>query len=123
MKWINRLLIAQGIFWLITGMWGLIDIRSFMWVTGPKTDVWLVKTVSALIVSIALTLLLGAKSKGPKVPFMVLGMAGCISLSTIDFIYTSNGTISNIYLLDAAAEIAILVAYIGLWIGKRREIS
>jgi len=35
----------QGLYWLVTGLWGLIDVHSFMKVTGPKTDIWLVKTV------------------------------------------------------------------------------
>lgn len=116
MTWINRILFAHGLFWLVTGLWPIIDIKSFMWVTGPKTDIWLVKTVSALIVSVAVTLLLGAKSRGPKLAFMILGMAGCISLSTIDFVYTSRGVISNIYLLDAAAELALLLCYVVLLI-------
>jgi hypothetical protein len=56
MKAVSYILLVQGIYWLVTGVWGLVDIVSFMKVTGPKTDVWLVKTVSVLIVVISLSL-------------------------------------------------------------------
>jgi hypothetical protein len=36
---------------------GLLDIDSFMTVTGPKTDVWLVQTVSVVLLAIGLTLI------------------------------------------------------------------
>lgn len=48
---------VQGAYYLLTGLWAVIDIDSFMLVTGPKDDVWLVKMVGLLAASAALTLL------------------------------------------------------------------
>ena len=41
----RQLAIAQGVYFAATGVWPLIDMRSFERVTGPKADKWLVRTV------------------------------------------------------------------------------
>jgi hypothetical protein len=33
----------QGLYYTISGMWAQVSIDTFMMVTGPKTDIWLVK--------------------------------------------------------------------------------
>jgi hypothetical protein len=105
------LLLIQGIYWLLTGLWGLIDIHSFMLVTGPKTDVWLVETVSILIIIIALTFLTAVKSREQTMPIILLAITGCIGLAGIDFYYSLNNIISPIYLLDGVVEIFFLIAW------------
>ncbi len=32
-----------------SGLWPIFSLRSFEWITGPKVDGWLVKTVGALV--------------------------------------------------------------------------
>src|SRR4051812_42882449 len=63
------LLWVQGLYFLVTGIWPLLSIRTFILATGPKTDHlitgreedhWLIMTVSVLIVAIAVTLLVAA---------------------------------------------------------------
>lgn len=71
-KLVSYILLIQGLYWLVTGLWGLIDIHSFMIVTGPKTDIWLVKTVSVLIVVISLSLLSAVKSRDQPMPVISL---------------------------------------------------
>src|SRR5437879_6174180 len=34
--------LAQGLYFLLTGLWQLLSISSFQAVTGPKHDLWLV---------------------------------------------------------------------------------
>ena len=41
--------LGQGLFYLTSGIWPLIDMPSFEAVTGRKTDKWLVKTVGLLV--------------------------------------------------------------------------
>ncbi|VTR52312.1 Uncharacterised protein [Sphingobacterium thalpophilum] len=45
----------QGIYYCLTGIWPVIHISSFMAVTGPKTDLWLVKMVGLLSLAIGLS--------------------------------------------------------------------
>src|SRR5689334_22911224 len=50
----------QGLYFLATGVWPLFHIESFLAVTGPKTDLWLVQTVAALLVVAGGVLLIAA---------------------------------------------------------------
>ncbi|MFF3342781.1 hypothetical protein [Streptomyces flavidovirens] len=43
--------VAHGAFNVVGGLWPLLHLRSFEWVFGPKTDVWLQRTTGGLLVS------------------------------------------------------------------------
>ena len=51
--------LGQGLYFLVTAIWPLVHIASFMKVTGPKRDIWLVKTVATVIGAVGLALTLG----------------------------------------------------------------
>jgi hypothetical protein len=50
----RELAVTQGVYYVATGIWPLLDIESFERITGPKADRWLVKTVGALVTADAL---------------------------------------------------------------------
>lgn len=50
--------VLQGAYFVLTGVWPLISIDTFQKITGPKTDLWLVKTVGSLIAAVGLVILL-----------------------------------------------------------------
>lgn len=107
---INWVSVVQGTFYVLTGIWPLVHMRSFLIVTGPKTDLWLVKTVAGLIVAIGASLLVGASETNAGL--MVLGVAAALALGTVDVYYAAKGTIRKVYLLDSLVEIV----FIGCWI-------
>lgn len=111
-----RLAWLQGLYFLVTGIWPLVSIGTFQLVTGPKVDLWLVKTVGLLIAVIALTLLMAARRGkiGPEVCF--LAMASAAALAAVDIVYALSDRIRDIYLLDAVAEIGLVI----LWLTVRR---
>ena len=43
-----------SIYFMLTGIWPVVHMPSFIAVTGPKTDLWLVRTVGLLIAGIGL---------------------------------------------------------------------
>lgn len=102
----------QSIFYTTTGVWPLLDIDSFMAVTGPKVDVWLVRTVGALLAVTGLVLGRAARRKNipSELVMIAAGQAGVLAL--VDVVYVSVGRISPIYLADSLPEV-VLVA---LWI-------
>ena len=106
------LLLIQGIYTLVTAFWALFDIDSFMNVTGPKTDIWLVKTVAIILSSIGLCLLLASNERKFNLPVIILAMTTAAGLACIDFYYTSKGTISWIYLADGIMEVIFVVAWL-----------
>ena len=106
------LALVQGAFYAATGLWALVDLDSFMAVTGPKTDHWLVKTVGALVTVIGAVLLLAWTRRRVPAEVVLLAMASALSLAAIDVVYVSSGTILPIYLLDAVAEVGLALAWI-----------
>jgi hypothetical protein len=103
---------VQGAFYLLTGLWPLLSLQSFLAVTGPKTDLWLVYTVGVLIAVIGATLLSASVRGRITLEIGVLGVGSAVVLAGIDLIFVARGVISWVYLLDAIAE-AVLV---GWWV-------
>jgi hypothetical protein len=108
---LRKLALAQGIFYLATGVWPLVDIVSFQLVTGPKTDLWLVRTVGVLVTVVGVVLLLAYRSRRVTEEIVVLAAGSALGLAAIDLIYSLSGRISAVYLGDAAAEIALAVLW------------
>lgn len=102
---------VQGWFYLLTGLWAIVDIDSFQRVTGPKTDLWLVKAVGVLVVVIGATLLAAARERRYDAPIVLLAVGSALGLAGIDLVYALAGRISPVYLLDAAAEIGLAVLW------------
>jgi hypothetical protein len=108
----NLVALAQGIYYFITGVWSLIHLRSFQKVTGPKTDLWLVKTVGVIVGVIGIVLCVSGlrQRTPPEVPLLAIGSAA--GLTGIDVVYVAKGRISPIYLLDALAELLLIAAWV-----------
>jgi hypothetical protein len=114
---------VMGGYYLATGIWPLLHLRSFEWITGPKTDRWLVKTVGALIAVIGAVLSLAGIRRSVTPETMVLAAGSCVALGAVDVVYVSKGRIRWVYLLDAVAEAILLgawgVAAVRSWRSKR----
>jgi hypothetical protein len=104
--------ILQGIYWAVTGIWPLLHMPSFLWVTGPKNDLWLVRTVAILILVIGLVLLVAGFRKRVTEEVKWLGILSAAGLILIDVYYSLNDVISNIYLLDAVGEFLIILLWV-----------
>lgn len=108
----------QGAYFALTGLWALVSISTFMAVTGPKTDAWLVKTVGVLVLVIGVVLLQAARRGAAASPeARTLAVACAMGLAAIDVVYVSTSTISPVYLLDAVVEIGFVL----LWGLARRD--
>lgn len=107
------LLWSQGSYTLLTAVWPIVHIKSFMDVSGYKTDIWLVKTVGILLAAIAVCLLLSISSK-ENFPVAVLGLFTAAGMAYVDFFYALNDTIPDIYMADGAVEILFVLVWIYL---------
>jgi hypothetical protein len=105
----------QGIYYLATGLWPIVHIESFLIVTGPKIDLWLVKTVGVLVAVIGGVLLSAARAGRITDEIILLAAGSALGLAIIDVVYARH--ISSVYLADAAAELCL----VALWaIGRAR---
>jgi hypothetical protein len=105
---------GQGAYFLATGIWPLVHMRSFLRVTGPKRDLWLVRTVGALIAVTGATMLSAAQRGRVTGEIAFLGAGTAAALGAVDTIYTSRGRIPPVYLLDALAEAGIVALWLEL---------
>ncbi len=105
-----RVIQLQSIYYLITGIWPILSISTFQDITGPKTDLWLVRMVALLVIAIGLTLLLAALNRRLTVEIVVLAVTSALAFTAIDVFYSLNGRISKVYLGDAGLELVIVAA-------------
>ena len=119
-RWIAAL---QGAYFAGTGLWPIFHMASFLAVTGPKTDLWLVRTVGLLVATIGATLLLAAWRSRLSPELLLLAATSAITLAAIDCIHVLLDVISPIYLLDAVAELVVVAAWLGAWLRERRSRS
>jgi hypothetical protein len=106
------LALGQGLYYLVTGVWPLVSLRTFEAVTGPKVDRWLVKTVGVLVSVIGGVLLLAGRRRRVEPEPALLAAASAAGLAAIDTVYATRGRISKIYLLDAVVEVALVAAWV-----------
>ena len=108
----NYVAIAQGLFYFLTGVWALVSIDTFQKVTGPKTDLWLVKTVGVLVSVIGIGLILAGIRNNITAEIFFIAVGSAAVLTAIDVFYVSRKVISKIYLLDAAVEIFFIACWL-----------
>jgi hypothetical protein len=106
---------VQSAYFVATGVWPLVHLRSFLAVTGPKYDLWLVKTVGLLvgIIGVAVGIAAWCRRYTPETVTLAAGSAAL--LAGVDVYYHARGTIPAVYLIDAAAEVVLVVLWIVLW--------
>lgn len=108
--------LIQGIYFFITLVWPVIHIESFMWVTGWKTDIWLVKTVSALLLPYSLICFWIAFNQKSISSLIILTMLTTgLGLATVEIYYYLNGTIRWVYFVDALLQLVFIIWWLLQW--------
>jgi hypothetical protein len=112
----------QAAYFLITGIWPILHIDSFLEVTGPKTDLWLVRLFGALVCVPGLVLLQAAWTGRVPAAVTLTALSACAVLGAGDVIFFLRGDIGAIYLADAALEAVFFAAWVAaIFAGKSKE--
>jgi hypothetical protein len=106
------ILIAQGGYYVATGILPFISRRLFEAMTGPKREWWLVQTVGALVTVIGGALLSAASRRRTSPELHGVAAGSAAALATIDVVYVAKRRIAPTYLVDAAVEIGLLAALV-----------
>jgi hypothetical protein len=118
-SWIRLLALLQGVYYAAAGLWPLLHMPSFLWVTGPKEDLWLVNTVGVLVCVVGAVVLMAGLRNAVTVEIRVLAAGAAGGLGAIDFYYGLTGRIWPVYLLDGVGEAILVLLWIlfSVWLG------
>jgi hypothetical protein len=108
----RRLLGFQGIYYFLTGVWPLLHMPSFLFVTGPKTDLWLVTTVGAILAVSGIGFFWASFRNEITTSILLIAGLQAYALGIVDFYYALNGVIAPVYLLDGVPEFLMFTAYV-----------
>jgi hypothetical protein len=108
----HRALVSMAAYYVVTGTWPLISMRTFEAVTGPKQDRWLVRMVGALALANGCALAVGARREVLSAETIALAVGSAVAFAAIDITYVAKGRIRAVYLADAAAELAFAGAVV-----------
>jgi hypothetical protein len=111
-----RAILGQALYYIATGLWPLLSIRTFEAVLGPKTDDWLVYMVGLLAIAIGVALLSGTRRSMARPETRVLAIAAALAFISIDVIYALDGRISRLYLVDALIQLLFMAC--AVWSGS-----
>jgi len=106
----EQVLVAEGAYYVATGVAPFVSRRVFEAVTGPKSEWWLLQTVGALVTAVGAGMV-SAGLRRRATPEIVGIAAGCAAgLAAVDVIHVARGRLRWTYLLDAALEGAAVAA-------------
>lgn len=112
MKQIKTILLIQGFYLTLTAVWPLVSMQSFLQVTGPKYDLWLVNTVSLLLLPVGLLLLVKAICfTGVWDSLFIVGLLNAAALAIADFYFGLKGIVSPVYLVDGLCQLGFVLAW------------
>ncbi|MDR3567827.1 MAG: hypothetical protein P4L43_07345 [Syntrophobacteraceae bacterium] len=118
----SQVAVIQGLYLFIMAVWPLASMQSFLRVTGPKADLWLVITVGLLLAIIGAVLISAGFCNRTQYEFAFLGFGTAASLAAIDIYFSIKATISAVYLLDALIEVGFVVLWLWSAVGRKTKV-
>lgn len=103
--------LLHGTYYVVGGLWPLVHMRSFEAVTGSKSDRWLVRTMSALLVGWGAAVIAASDEDGPSSDLARASATAAAVLAAADVWYVTRGRIAATYLIDGAIEAALVIAW------------
>ena len=101
---------VQAAYYVATGIWPIVSPKTFQVVTGPKADMWLVKTFGLLVGAVGLAIARGAEGDRISPETRILAGGSALALGAADVWYSLRDRIPKTYLLDTAAQALLLGA-------------
>jgi hypothetical protein len=117
--WVSR---AQGTYYLATGIWPVLNRRSFEAVSGRKHDFWLVRTVGLITAAVGLSINL-ASQREEAAADTALKVGTALGFAAIDLTYGLTRRISAVYLVDGVIQVAFVAAHVLLRDDSRADVS
>lgn len=110
--WTRGISMIQGGFYFVTGLWPIVHVPSFEWITGPKRDLWLAQTVGLLLAVSGSVLILAARTRRITREIALLATGEAAVLGIIDVVTLWQPRTTLAYLGDALLE----VVFVAIWL-------
>ena len=108
----RRVALAQSAYFVATGVAPFASRRAFEAVTGPKREWWLVQTVGATVTTVGAAIGAAALRREAQTEAAILGIGTAVGLGVLDVVHHRRGRLRWTYLVDAAAEAALVAAWV-----------
>jgi hypothetical protein len=103
---------VQGAYYLATGIWPVLNRRSFEAVSGKKRDFWLVRTVGAITAAAGLSITIASRRNESTAEMAALKLGTALGFAAIDLTYGLRRCISAVYLLDGGVQTMFIAAHV-----------
>lgn len=115
-RWLASLdpLKVTAAYYIVGGVWPLVSLRSFMFITGPKREGWLVQSFGLYLAAAGAAMVpLDRRARPAQERLAVLG---ALALAAADTYFVARRRIRPVYLADAAVQLGLVG-----WIATRRR--
>ena len=103
--------IAQGAYYVASGLWPMLHPRSFNAATGTRAPGWLVRSLGGVVAAVGAALLVGPGATSMR-RTRALGIASALTLGAAGVYAAARGRGRRVNLPDAAVHAGFLVAWL-----------
>ena len=112
--------LVQGCYFVLIGLWPLASIASYQLVSGPRTDLALVRAFGALTAVIGAVLLLARARRRLGQEIVLLGLGSTLAIATLDLALASNDGGVSALSSDAVLQLTLAAAWSLSWLRDAR---
>lgn len=114
-RWRRRVILAQGAYYILTGLWPLAHFSSFSRAVALSVHPFQAQVLGAVLVVVGAHLLEAGRREPPGASATLLGIAVAGAISVVDMVWLPRlGTVSVLWgdlLVQVAIAIALVVFY------------
>ena len=111
---------CQAAYYLLTGLWPVLHLPSFLMLTGRKRDYWLVRSTGLVIAAVGAGLAVASLTPRRARAMRPLGVIFPAALGAADVAYAWPATRSRAYLANAVVGAAFIAAWLAEGLSHRR---
>ena len=115
--------LAQGIYYLLRGLWSLLHLGAVETLTETRHDLWLSQEVGALVLVIGAALCLAAYRRAGSPEIMVIALGSALGMGIIETIFILHSRISALYLLDVIIQFGLVAFWVYGWRRKTQQLA
>src|SRR6185369_17024902 len=115
--------LAQGIYYLLRGLWPLFRMGHLGASSATDTDIWLAQSGGVLTLVIGAILCLAAYRRQGSMEVVFLAFGSALGLTVLELIFVFQTRISEVYLLDAVIQVGLVASWVYGWRKTKKQLA